>query len=141
MVSVLGEKGLLTMDLASAAAPTLNVQTASTSERSIEETSVSSECSSALSQTLNHGDLPVVASVASSSLKLDGPAPQKTVSRCLACRKRVGLVGFKCRCGNVFCSQHRYSDQHDCSFDYKAAARDAIAKANPLVKADKVEKI
>eukprot|EP00249_Psilotum_nudum_P009084 c21698_g1_i1 orf=586-1176(-) len=61
--------------------------------------------------------------------------------RCFTCRKRVGLTEFKCRCGDTFCSLHRYSDKHNCSFDYKAAGRDAIAKANPLIKAQKVQKI
>lgn len=61
--------------------------------------------------------------------------------RCFLCRKRVGLTGFKCRCGNTFCSMHRYSDKHSCTYDYKSAGRDAIAKANPVVKADKVDKI
>ncbi len=62
-------------------------------------------------------------------------------SRCSTCRKRVGLTGFSCRCGNLFCSAHRYSDKHDCPFDYRTAGRDAIAKANPVVKADKLDKI
>jgi len=62
-------------------------------------------------------------------------------TRCISCRKRVGLLGFKCRCGGVFCATHRYSDKHGCWFDYKAAGKDAIAKANPVVKAEKVEKI
>lgn len=61
--------------------------------------------------------------------------------RCQSCLKRVGLSGFKCRCGNIYCSSHRHSDQHHCSFDYKAAARVAISKANPVVKADKIQKI
>lgn len=76
-----------------------------------------------------------------SSLPLSPPAPQQTVNRCLACRKRVGLRGFKCRCGDLFCALHRYSEKHDCSYDYKAAGRVAIAKQNPIVKASKVEKI
>ncbi|KAL3569150.1 hypothetical protein D5086_029040 [Populus alba] len=62
-------------------------------------------------------------------------------SRCTACRKRVGLTGFGCRCGDLFCAIHRYSDKHDCPFDYRTAARDAIAKANPVVKAEKLDKI
>ncbi|KAL7134120.1 hypothetical protein ABFS83_11G006400 [Erythranthe nasuta] len=62
-------------------------------------------------------------------------------TRCSSCSKRVGLTGFSCRCGNIFCSVHRYSDKHECPFDYRAAAQDAIAKANPIVKADKLEKI
>ncbi|KAK8926019.1 Zinc finger A20 and AN1 domain-containing stress-associated protein 8 [Platanthera zijinensis] len=62
-------------------------------------------------------------------------------SRCNACKKRVGLTGFNCRCGNVFCAAHRYSDKHNCQFNYRMAARDAIAKANPVVKAEKLDKI
>ncbi|WVZ79409.1 hypothetical protein U9M48_026989 [Paspalum notatum var. saurae] len=62
-------------------------------------------------------------------------------NRCSTCRKRVGLTGFNCRCGNLYCALHRYSDKHDCKFDYRTAARDAIAKANPVVKAEKLDKI
>ncbi|XP_047334817.1 zinc finger A20 and AN1 domain-containing stress-associated protein 8-like [Impatiens glandulifera] len=62
-------------------------------------------------------------------------------NRCSACRKRVGLTGFSCRCGNLFCSSHRYSDKHDCQYDYQTAGRDAISKANPIVKAEKLDKI
>ena len=32
----------------------------------------------------------------------------------------------------------RYSDRHECSFDYKAAGRDALAAANPVVIAERV---
>ncbi|KAL8145856.1 zinc finger A20 and AN1 domain-containing stress-associated protein 8-like [Apium graveolens] len=65
----------------------------------------------------------------------------KGPSRCSTCKKRVGLTGFKCRCGNLFCGSHRYSDKHECPFDYRTAGRDAIAKANPVVKAEKLDKI
>jgi len=62
-------------------------------------------------------------------------------SRCATCRKRVGLTGFSCKCGNLFCAMHRYSDKHDCPFDYQSVGREAIAKANPAIKADKLDKI
>ncbi|KAF8398604.1 hypothetical protein HHK36_017535 [Tetracentron sinense] len=62
-------------------------------------------------------------------------------NRCMACRKRVGMTGFKCRCDGIFCAVHRYSEKHDCSFDYRSAGQDAIAKANPVVKSKKIEKI
>ncbi|KAL8489651.1 hypothetical protein ACS0TY_025032 [Phlomoides rotata] len=62
-------------------------------------------------------------------------------NRCTSCSKRVGLMGFKCKCGNLFCSTHRYSDKHDCPFDYRASGQDAIAKANPVVKSQKLDKI
>ena len=62
-------------------------------------------------------------------------------NRCTTCKKRVGLTGFECRCGNLFCAVHRYSDKHECPFNYRSAAQDAIAKANPVVKAEKLDKI
>jgi hypothetical protein len=36
---------------------------------------------------------------------------------------------------------HRHVDGHACSFDYKTADREKIAKQNPLVVASKVDKI
>eukprot|EP00162_Nutomonas_longa_P024400 comp8658_c0_seq1/m.9572 comp8658_c0_seq1/g.9572 ORF comp8658_c0_seq1/g.9572 comp8658_c0_seq1/m.9572 type:complete len:149 (-) comp8658_c0_seq1:14-460(-) len=68
-------------------------------------------------------------------------SPQKNSTRCFTCKKKVGLTGFKCRCGFYFCGVHRYSDKHDCTFDYKAEAQKEIEKQNPIVKADKIEKI
>ncbi|KAF3529474.1 hypothetical protein DY000_02038051 [Brassica cretica] len=56
---------------------------------------------------------------------------QQTVNRCSGCRKKVGLTGFRCRCGDLLCAEHRYSDRHDCSYDYKTAGREAIARENP----------
>ncbi|KAK1426610.1 hypothetical protein QVD17_15286 [Tagetes erecta] len=65
----------------------------------------------------------------------------KVVNRCSGCRKRVGLTGFRCRCGDMFCGEHRYSDRHDCSYDYKSAGREVIARDNPVVKAAKIVRI
>ncbi|XP_072952685.1 zinc finger AN1 domain-containing stress-associated protein 15-like [Typha angustifolia] len=67
--------------------------------------------------------------------------PTKLGNRCSSCRKKVGLTGFRCRCGDLFCGLHRYSDIHDCSFDYKAAGREEIARANPVIRAAKIVKI
>jgi hypothetical protein len=69
------------------------------------------------------------------------PKVKEGPNRCTTCRKRVGLTGFNCRCGNMYCAMHRYSNKHDCQFDYQTAARNAIAKANPIVKAEKLDKI
>ncbi|XP_055814864.1 zinc finger A20 and AN1 domain-containing stress-associated protein 5-like [Solanum dulcamara] len=72
-----------------------------------------------------------------------GVKRQREANRCsgIGCRRKVGLMPFRCRCGEVFCSEHRYSDRHDCSYDYKAAGREAIAKENPVVKAAKILKV
>ncbi|KAL2461275.1 Zinc finger A20 and AN1 domain-containing stress-associated protein 5 [Abeliophyllum distichum] len=66
---------------------------------------------------------------------------KREVNRCSGCRRKVGLTGFRCRCGELFCADHRYSDRHDCSYDYKTAGREAIARENPVVKAAKIVKI
>lgn len=83
----------------------------------------------------------VVSSCDSSSSKGLELKATEGPNRCNTCRKRTGLTGFNCRCGNVFCAAHRYSDKHECPFDYRTAGRDAIAKANPVVKAEKLDKI
>uniref|UniRef100_A0A8C2IZ20 Zinc finger, AN1-type domain 5a n=1 Tax=Cyprinus carpio TaxID=7962 RepID=A0A8C2IZ20_CYPCA len=69
----------------------------------------------------------------------DSSKPKK--NRCFTCRKRVGLTGFDCRCGNLFCGIHRYSDKHNCTYDYKSEAAAKIRKENPVVVADKIQRI
>jgi len=66
---------------------------------------------------------------------------RREINRCSGCRRKVGLMGFRCRCGEMFCSDHRYSDRHDCNYDYKAAGREAIARENPVVRAAKILKV
>ena len=43
-------------------------------------------------------------------------------NRCKNCNREVGLTGFKCRCGNLFCDRHRLPEDHACTQDFKAAA-------------------
>ncbi|XP_072537389.1 AN1-type zinc finger protein 5 [Salminus brasiliensis] len=69
------------------------------------------------------------------------PDKNKKKNRCFTCRKKVGLTGFDCRCGNLFCAIHRYSDKHDCPYDYRGAAAARIRKENPIVVAEKIQKL
>ncbi len=66
---------------------------------------------------------------------------KKPTNKCWTCNKKVGLTGFHCRCDGVFCGVHRYSDKHECTFDYKALGREQLTKANPTVAAEKLERI
>jgi len=63
---------------------------------------------------------------------------QKNLSKCWTCKKKVGLLGFKCHCGFVFCGVHRYPEKHLCMFDYKTNARINLVKQNPKVSATKI---
>ncbi|XP_075581721.1 AN1-type zinc finger protein 5-like isoform X2 [Pelecanus crispus] len=78
-------------------------------------------------------------STSQSEEKAELPKPKK--NRCFMCRKKVGLTGFDCRCGNLFCGLHRYSDKHNCPYDYKAEAAAKIRKENPVVVAEKIQRI
>nr|KAF6488503.1 zinc finger AN1-type containing 5 [Rousettus aegyptiacus] len=56
-------------------------------------------------------------------------------------KTEVSEPGFDCRCGNLFCGLHRYSDKHNCPYDYKAEAAAKIRKENPVVVAEKIQRI
>lgn len=62
-------------------------------------------------------------------------------TRCESCRRKLGLLGFSCRCGGQFCSLHRHSSEHECGFDWKELGRSEVARNNPLVRGQKVVKI
>ncbi|KAH8850278.1 AN1-type zinc finger protein 6 [Schistosoma japonicum] len=49
--------------------------------------------------------------------------------------------GFSCRCGGLYCSIHRYSDAHNCSFDYRESGQKEIRRSNPQIVCQKVQKI
>ena len=62
-------------------------------------------------------------------------------NRCDVCNKKVGLLGFECRCDGMFCALHRLDKDHDCKFDYKTLQRSELAKNNPKIIGEKVKKL
>jgi len=66
---------------------------------------------------------------------------QTDFEKCWTCAKRIGLLGFSCRCGYKFCAFHRYSDDHNCPVDYKQLDRKKLTVLNPRVETTKVKKI
>lgn len=66
---------------------------------------------------------------------------KKKKNRCFVCKKKLGLTGFSCRCDGLFCAVHRYTDKHECNFDYKAMGEKEISEANPVIVAAKLNKI
>lgn len=57
------------------------------------------------------------------------------------CNKKLKLTDIKCRCGLKFCPIHRYSDKHNCTFDYKNMGKNQLIKENPIVNFAKIEKL
>jgi predicted nucleic acid binding AN1-type Zn finger protein len=75
-----------------------------------------------------------------SLVKKEQEQETKTKLRCAHCNKKLGIAYFKCRCENYYCSYHRYTTIHDCAFDYKSFARNALAKENPRCVKEKLPK-
>jgi hypothetical protein len=73
------------------------------------------------------------------SEKSSSPSKPKK-KRCGVCKKKIGLTGFECRCGLMFCPIHRYADQHGCTFDYAKTGKEQLRKDNPVVQDDKIVK-
>ena len=72
---------------------------------------------------------------------LENPTIQININRCMSCNKKIGLMGFQCKCKYYFCAEHRYSDRHDCKFDYKQLGKNLLEKANPKIISSKVDLI
>nr|CAD7409705.1 unnamed protein product [Timema cristinae] len=74
--------------------------------------------------------------------KETGNSKKPLRTRCAECRKRLNITNiYSCRCDKLFCSAHRHSESHNCSFDYKSEGRKILEQANPLVAAPKLPKI
>jgi len=69
------------------------------------------------------------------------PSTKKKKNRCLKCSKNVRLNGITCKCKGLFCSIHRYTDKHECTYDWKADGAEEIARNNPLIIGKKISKI
>lgn len=71
--------------------------------------------------------------------------PLSQINRCnlAECNKKLSLVEstIKCKCGNTYCTLHRYSEKHNCIFDYKADSEKSRKKTLVQVTAAKINKI
>ena len=56
--------------------------------------------------------------------------PSKKKNRCQfdCCKRKLGIIPFDCRCGKVFCGEHRLSENHNCAFDYRALQKKELLK-------------
>jgi len=115
------------------ASPAIPVPSLENKEVAISSSLSAATSSSSLSSSVAEGD-----SDAPEAQDKDG---KKKKNRCATCRKKVGLTGFECRCGGLYCSVHRYSDKHECSFNYRELGAEEIRRNNPVVVGQKIQKI
>ena len=60
-------------------------------------------------------------------------------NRCWSCNKKVGILGFDCECGYIFCGKHRYTYEHNCSIDKKNKHKINLQNNMPIIKSDKIK--
>jgi hypothetical protein len=134
------------------------------------EDSCEEEASSSQAEQSLEGEDDGPSTSGTSSSKSKSRNKGKSTTRCHICRKKVGLTGrtsskvyelltyviplfpligcltnthtgFTCRCGGLFCAIHRYSDKHECHFDYRKLGAEEIRKNNPVIESEKIHKI
>mmetsp|Transcript_13620 Transcript_13620/g.24274 ORF Transcript_13620/g.24274 Transcript_13620/m.24274 type:complete len:169 (-) Transcript_13620:340-846(-) len=66
---------------------------------------------------------------------------QKNKKRCFECRKKVGILGFECRCGFIYCGKHRYPEDHECDFDHGGHEKAILEKNTKKLESNKFERI
>ena len=60
---------------------------------------------------------------------MEVPKPVQTNPlACWKCDKKIGYLGFKCKCNYIFCGAHRHFSDHECDFDYKSYDRNKLIK-------------
>ena len=84
-----------------------------------------------------------IATIAEPLKPADNPevVSQADKSKCWNCAKKTGLLGYDCKCGFIFCKNHRLPEQHQCTFDFIAHGKKVLTLNNPVVKNDKLERI
>lgn len=50
------------------------------------------------------------------------------MTRCEQCKKKLGVMEYKCKCGKVFCITHLHAEEHNCTYDYKKEGHELIKK-------------
>lgn len=59
----------------------------------------------------------------------------------LGCKSKIMLSDHACKCTGFYCSQHRHSEIHSCSFDYKGAGKNSLEKQLVKVESAKLERL
>ena len=72
-----------------------------------------------------------------------GQEPKKNPNRCFHgdCKKKLLLSDQPCTCNERYCSSHRMPEDHNCTFDFKAAGKRLLEKQNPKVDGVKLARV
>ena len=53
------------------------------------------------------------------------------------CKCKLTLTSFPCKCQKYFCQKHQHSEEHQCSYDYRAEQKKELNKymSSPVISA------
>jgi len=59
---------------------------------------------------------------------------KKIPKRCQlkGCKRKLPITAFDCKCEKRFCNLHTYSENHNCTFDYKSFYRQKLVDSAGL---------
>ena len=58
--------------------------------------------------------------------------------KCIVCKKRQ-ITNMECqKCGKITCINHRYCEDHNCSYDFNTQGKKQLEKENEKIIAQKV---
>eukprot|EP00827_Trimyema_finlayi_P000755 TRINITY_DN1208_c0_g1_i5.p3 TRINITY_DN1208_c0_g1~~TRINITY_DN1208_c0_g1_i5.p3 ORF type:complete len:170 (+),score=59.17 TRINITY_DN1208_c0_g1_i5:64-573(+) len=66
---------------------------------------------------------------------------EKQKTACSLCKKKVGYLGFQCKCDELFCNLHRQPEKHNCKFDFKNFEKQKLKQNLIQVKGEKLEQM
>lgn len=61
---------------------------------------------------------PLQVPCASASASASTRPEQTDLEKCWKCNRRIGLLGFDCKCAYKFCAMHRQPEDHSCNYDF-----------------------
>ncbi len=72
----------------------------------------------------------------------DKPSKPKK-NKCKQCNKKIGVIEFGCKCGGIFCAEHRFVEKHNCVCidEIKKENLEELTKNNAKITTGKLPKI
>jgi hypothetical protein len=59
-----------------------------------------------------------------------------------SCKAKLPITAYACKCSGMFCSKHSFFNDHACSYDYQAGAKENLLKTmSTAIVSQKLEKL
>jgi hypothetical protein len=77
------------------------------------------------------------------NLNLTEPIKIPSICEDVKCKKKLSILDkeLKCKCGKIFCPEHKFFKSHNCTYDYKSEYDKKIMQQNPKLGSHKIDKL